>query len=273
MEEYDYINEKDMHIAELKEIAGETGFMRGPEFVPTPMNTPIMLPNKMRRGPITIGKVTPGSKEDIMNRCTAREYYVLQHASWRNSREVIEEFIGILQRLIDEGCFGEKMPEGPMQMCTPDPNGSGWSPIPPTVPGPFGYGFPRRTTQWDIGNGNKLPSNPNPEIKEEDKKECKKDCKKDDCKCEKATEEEQKKESVSEVIAAFKENKNKNKYSKEDLDRIFNNYSGPTVITVKTLANPGDARDMAYKGFGDDDKCISIDIESRVERKNNKNDK
>lgn len=179
MEEYDYINEKDMRIAELKEIAGETGFMRGQEYIPTPMNTPIMLPNKIRRGPVTIGKVMPGSKEDIMNRCTAREYYVLQHARWTNSREVIEEFISILQKLIDEGCFGEKMPEGPMQMCTPDPNGSGWSPIPPAS-GPFGYGFPRRTTQWDIGNGNKLPSNPNPEIKEEDKKEC--DCKKDDCK-------------------------------------------------------------------------------------------
>lgn len=264
MEEYDYINEKDMRIGELKEIAGENGFMRGPEFVPIPMNTPIILPNKMRRGPVT-GKVMPGSKEDIMNRCTAREYYVLQHARWSNSREVIEEFIGILQRLVDEGCFGEKAPEGPMQMCAPDPNGCGWSPVPP-IPGPFSYGFPR-TTQWDIGNGNKLP-NPNPEIKEVDKKECKKDCKKD-CKCEK-TAEEQKKECVSE---ASKENKNKSKYSKEDMDKIFNNLSGATVITVKTLANPGDARSMAYKGFGDDEKCISIDIESRVERKNNKNDK
>lgn len=195
MEEYEYINEKDNHIAELKEIAGEYGFMRGPEYTHLSINTPIILPNKMRRGPITIGEVTPGSKEDIMNRCTAREYYILQHARWTNSREVIEEFISILKRLIDEGCFGEKMPEGPMQMCTPDPNGSGWSPVLPPIMSPFGYNhpFPPRTTQWDIGNGNKLP-NPNPEIKEEDKKECKDDCKKDckgDCNCDKeATKED-----------------------------------------------------------------------------------
>lgn len=190
MEEYEYINEKDNQIAELEEVAGEHGFMRGLEYVPISINSPFTLPNKMRRGPITIGKIVPGSKEDIMNRCTAREYYILQHARWTNSREVIEEFINILKRLIDEGCFGEKIPEGPMQMCTPDPNGHGWSPI-PQVPGPFGYNLPR-TTQWDIDNGNKLP-NPNPEIKEEDKKECKDDCKKDckgDCNCDKEATEE-----------------------------------------------------------------------------------
>jgi hypothetical protein len=114
-----------------EELAGENGFMR---------NTSIRMPND----PITgntykacyypMGGVNPtsdeyvfprGTKESIMQKCTAEEYYILQHVSYASNKKAIKKFIGILQRLLDEGEFDEapiNMPWGTQPAFGPTTN-------------------------------------------------------------------------------------------------------------------------------------------------------
>jgi negative regulator of replication initiation len=92
-----------------EELAGENGFMR---------NTCNRLPND----PITGNTYkacyyvnsTPdeyvfprGTKESIMQKCTAEEYYILQHVSYASNKKAIKKFVNILQRLLDDGEFDE----------------------------------------------------------------------------------------------------------------------------------------------------------------------
>lgn len=98
-----------------EELAGENGFMR---------NTSIRMPNDAITGntfsrssytyypsginPKSDEYVFPkGSRESIMQKCTAEEYYILQHVSYASNKRAIKKFIGILQRLLDEGEFDE----------------------------------------------------------------------------------------------------------------------------------------------------------------------
>lgn len=95
-----------------EELAGENGFMR---------NTCDRMPNDLITGntykayyyPMGVnatsdGYVFPrGTRESIMQKCTAEEYYILQHVSYASNKKAIEKFIGILQRLLDEGEFDE----------------------------------------------------------------------------------------------------------------------------------------------------------------------
>jgi len=95
-----------------EELAGENGFMR---------NTSSRLPNDpitgntykayyypMGMNPASDEFVFPrGSKESIMQKCTAEEYYILQHVSYASNKKAIKKFVNILQRLLDEGEFDE----------------------------------------------------------------------------------------------------------------------------------------------------------------------
>ena len=97
-----------------EEAAGEHGFMR---------NTSIRMPNDPITGntcsrsyvyyPMGIDPkldeyVFPkGSKESIMQKCTAEEYHILQHASYLSNKRAIQKFVNTLQRLLDEGEFDE----------------------------------------------------------------------------------------------------------------------------------------------------------------------
>lgn len=95
-----------------EEAAGEHGFMR---------NTSIRLPNDPITGntykvcyyPMGINPASDefvfprGSKESIMQKCTAEEYYILQHVSYASNKKAIKKFVNILQRLLDEGEFDE----------------------------------------------------------------------------------------------------------------------------------------------------------------------
>lgn len=112
-----------------EEAAGEHGFMR---------NTSIRLPNDPITGntykacyypmsiPTSDGYVFPrGTKESIMQKCTAEEYYILQHASYASNKKAIKKFVDILQRLLDEGEFDENpvnIPWGAQPAFTPSTN-------------------------------------------------------------------------------------------------------------------------------------------------------
>lgn len=95
-----------------EELAGENGFMR---------NTCNRMPNDPITGntykacyyptgiyPTSDEYVFPrGTRESIMQKCTAEEYYILQHVSYASNKRAIKKFVGILQRLLDEGEFDE----------------------------------------------------------------------------------------------------------------------------------------------------------------------
>lgn len=93
-----------------EELAGENGFMR---------STCRRLPNDPITGNTykacyyanTISAdefVFPrGTKESIMQKCTAEEYYILQHVSYASNKKAIKKFVSVLQRLLDEGEFDE----------------------------------------------------------------------------------------------------------------------------------------------------------------------
>lgn len=95
-----------------EELAGENGFMR---------DTCVRIPNDPITGntykacyyptgiyPTSDEYVFPrGTRESIMQKCTAEEYYILQHVSYASNKKAIKKFVGILQRLLDEGEFDE----------------------------------------------------------------------------------------------------------------------------------------------------------------------
>lgn len=95
-----------------EEAAGEHGFMR---------NSCSRLPNDPITGntykacyyPMGINPssdefVFPrGTKESIMQKCTAEEYYILQHVSYASNKKAIKKFVNILQRLLDAGEFDD----------------------------------------------------------------------------------------------------------------------------------------------------------------------
>ena len=99
-----------------EEAAGEHGFMR---------NTSIRMPNDAitgntfsRSSPYTYypAGINPesdeyvfpkGSRESIMQKCTAEEYYILQHVSYLSNKRAIQKFINTLQRLLDAGEFDD----------------------------------------------------------------------------------------------------------------------------------------------------------------------
>lgn len=95
-----------------EELAGENGFMRNTcDRIPNdPItgNTYKVCYHPMSINPTSDEYVFPiGTRESIMQKCTAEEYYILQHVSYASNKRAIKKFIGILQRLLDEGEFDE----------------------------------------------------------------------------------------------------------------------------------------------------------------------
>lgn len=98
-----------------EELAGENGFMRGTcNRLP---NDPI-TGNTFSRTPYSYypAGINPesdeyifpkGSRESIMQKCTAEEYYILQHASYLSNKRAIQKFVNILQGLLDAGEFDD----------------------------------------------------------------------------------------------------------------------------------------------------------------------